>query len=535
MRTALIYNFLIEANIMASIAILLMIILRKTLRKSLGNSALCFGWLLVAIRLLLPISLPNPLINAIRSPFAPDEAIRPIAGQIKVRLTDALSDIGYRLWDSQHVAAGNRVMRLSSGMENAALPIALARIYALGAAAVLGWFLFSNIRFRWKLRAGRIEPISGKLLAQYEAVCAERGVRPVPVYFTDPLPSACLVGVLRPYIALPLTASPADAIQVLTHEVCHLKNRDHLWSLLRLACCALHWFNPLVWIAAAMSRTDSELRCDDRVVAPMDNQQRQTYANVLVLAAARRNAPGMGVLATGMTMTGRRLKTRVVTILKEGKPLRWLTVSFVLLSSMCLVGAFATGEMRVVPRLLRSHPAISRTTITTDQEAIAYAKAVLAVDGLALSENDLSWHAESAADDPDEVWVYALAEGDAPAFDVTFDRAGNIRAFSAPEPGPDNWTGCDISLSEAEMEDLAQDMKAFITEINPEVAQRCNVFTFYNEAWMEGKRMIEAGFWNSEADRDNYQDLSAHLNVLIAPETRVVTFDIWYGSMGGNG
>ncbi len=55
MRSAVIYNFLIEANIMASIAILLMIPLRKLLRKQLGNSALCFGWLLTAVRLLLSL------------------------------------------------------------------------------------------------------------------------------------------------------------------------------------------------------------------------------------------------------------------------------------------------------------------------------------------------------------------------------------------------------------------------------------------------------------------------------------------------
>ena len=82
MRFALVYNFLIEANIMASIAIFLMIPLRKLFRKQLGNSAICFGWLLVAIRLLCPLSLVNPYIHEIRSPFAADTAIRPIAGQM---------------------------------------------------------------------------------------------------------------------------------------------------------------------------------------------------------------------------------------------------------------------------------------------------------------------------------------------------------------------------------------------------------------------------------------------------------------------
>ena len=42
MRTATVYNFLIEANIMASLAILLMIPIRKFLRPRLGSRALCF-------------------------------------------------------------------------------------------------------------------------------------------------------------------------------------------------------------------------------------------------------------------------------------------------------------------------------------------------------------------------------------------------------------------------------------------------------------------------------------------------------------
>ena len=48
MRSAMIYNFLIEANLMASIAILLMIPLRRFFRRQVGNTAICFGWLLVA-------------------------------------------------------------------------------------------------------------------------------------------------------------------------------------------------------------------------------------------------------------------------------------------------------------------------------------------------------------------------------------------------------------------------------------------------------------------------------------------------------
>ena len=45
MRTAMVYNFLLEANIMASIAIFLMIIVRKFFRKHLGSRIIRFSWL----------------------------------------------------------------------------------------------------------------------------------------------------------------------------------------------------------------------------------------------------------------------------------------------------------------------------------------------------------------------------------------------------------------------------------------------------------------------------------------------------------
>jgi hypothetical protein len=132
-----------------------------------------------------------------------------------------------------------------------------------------------------------------------------------------------------------------------------------------------------------MSRTDSELRCDDRVTQPMNPEERKSYASVLVLAAARRNAPGLGVLATGMTMTGKRLKARVSTVMQNKKPLRWLTISFAILSSMCLIGAFATSETKEQLEMGVGWPVDEHTLaealssnrhINNENDAIVYAR-----------------------------------------------------------------------------------------------------------------------------------------------------------------
>ena len=535
MRTALIYNFLIEANIMASIAIVLMMAIRKFLRRQVGNSAICFGWLLVAARLLLPVTLPNPWIAFIRSPGAQDAAIRPIAGQVKVRVMDALNDLARNLWDSNHIPLGNQVEDLAIGVEYATVSITLAQVYLLGVIAVLLWFAFSNVRFHRYLRSGRIEEISGKLKDQYEALCAERKVKPVPVFFTDPLPSACLVGVFRPYIALPLTASPQEAIHVLTHEVCHLKNRDHLWGLLRLACCAVHWFNPLVWIAASMSRTDTELRCDDRVIAPMEQKDRQAYANVLLLASSRRNAPGLGVLATGMTMTGKRLKTRIMTILQAGKRLTWLSVGFMVLSSMLLIGAFATAELRPQSRL----PVVSqsiRQPIANDEEAIAYAKKVWSLPELGASNLESQhWYMGPTLDDPSVLSVYGGPDEDRFVYNAVVDGQGNLLELHNEATDPNELYGVDrYALTEEEQKALGNDLLAFFQAVNPDKAEKVNHVYQYAESWMDDQRYAFFTFWQDERSYDNIEDHVADIIVQISPVVRIVHLST-DKSPGGNG
>ena len=367
------------------------------------------------MRLLCPITLPNPFISAIRPAFQQDVAIRPIPAQLQIRFSDAgealVARVEGALGQNSPIARG--VGELVDSAYNGSLSMNLMKLYVVGVLAVLLWFVYSNLRFRNRLKADRIEPIDGQLLGDYERLCRERGVKPLPVYFTDPLPSACLVGVFRPYIALPLTAKPQEAIQVLTHEVCHFKGRDQVWALLRLACCALHWFNPLVWLAACMSRTDGELACDDRVIAQLDGKARLAYANVLLLAATRRYAPSVGVLATGMTMTGRRLKTRVSTILRHREVKRGAAIAFALAGCMLLAGAFATREARpsfALPAHADTAALLRPSAVNSNEEAIAYAKRVWAMPQLDASTEDASWDV-----DREKEGFLVYASWDAPA------------------------------------------------------------------------------------------------------------------------
>ena len=538
MRSALIYNFLIEANIMASIAILLMIPLRKLFRKQLGNSAICFGWLLVAIRLLCPLSLPNPFIREIRPAFLSDETIRPIAGQIKVRLVDAIGDVGRLFWQAGNKEGYSRMQAAADGVDYNGYPQTIAWIILIGAACVLLWFGFSNIRFRKKLRAGRIEEISGGLKEMYLNMCKERKVRPVPVYFTDPVPGACLVGVFRPFIVLPVITAPEDVKNVLTHEICHLKNRDHIWNILRMLCCAIHWFNPLVWLAASMSRTDSELRCDDRVTEAMDEQERKDYANVLVYAAARKSMPGIGVMATGMTMTGKRLKNRVLGVIQYRKPIRAFAFVFMAVAFTCLVGAFATSETGLT--WLTSFPNnYEANDWTLDQEMLQYyAEDREALDSFgvgvwesaSLKENSSHTPFSLKSNDEGTEWIMTDSGGE---LILVYDGQGTLISLLNNKSGVDDSTIIPLTTLDTPMEKMTElypdqideivgeYVSHFLYSFRPDLISGSNYVQLL-EQWKHGSNWF-AVFALRRTVMDVHEDqYLAMIELQMYPEIRVV-------------
>lgn len=538
MRSALIYNFLIEANIMASIAILLMIPLRKLFRKQLGNSAICFGWLLVAIRLLCPLSLPNPFIREIRPAFLSDETIRPIAGQIKVRLVDAIGDVGRLFWQAGNKEGYSRMQAAADGVDYNGYPQTIAWIILIGAACVLLWFGFSNIRFRKKLRAGRIEEISGGLKEMYLNMCKERKVRPVPVYFTDPVPGACLVGVFRPFIVLPVITAPEDVKNVLTHEICHLKNRDHIWNILRMLCCAIHWFNPLVWLAASMSRTDSELRCDDRVTEAMDEQERKDYANVLVYAAARKSMPGIGVMATGMTMTGKRLKNRVLGVIQNRKPIRAFAFVFMAVAFTCLVGAFATSETGLT--WLTSFPNnYEANDWTLDQEILQYyAEDREALDSFgvgvwesaSLKENSSHTPFSLKSNDEGTEWIMTDSGGE---LILVYDGQGTLISLLNNKSGVDDSTIIPLTALDTPMEKMTElypdqideivgeYVSHFLYSFRPDLISGSNYVQLL-EQWKHGSNWF-AVFALRRTVMDVHEDqYLAMIELQMYPEIRVV-------------
>ena len=146
------------------------------------------------------------------------------------------------------------------------------------------------------------------------------------IYESEFVDSPFVFGVVKPNIYLPMHMDEGTAAYVIAHEHAHLARRDHWWKVLGYLVLALHWFNPLVWVAYILFCRDIELACDERVVKGLDGAARADYSQALLSCAAPKRAVAACPLAFGEG----NIKTRVKSALHYKKPAFWVAAAAVL-------------------------------------------------------------------------------------------------------------------------------------------------------------------------------------------------------------
>ena len=146
------------------------------------------------------------------------------------------------------------------------------------------------------------------------------------IYESEFVDSPFVFGVVKPNIYLPMHMDEGTAAYVIAHEHAHLARRDHWWKVLGYLVLALHWFNPLVWLAYILFCRDIELACDEKVVKGLDGAARADYSQALLSCAA----PGRAVAACPLAFGEGNIKTRVKSALHYKKPAFWVAAAAVL-------------------------------------------------------------------------------------------------------------------------------------------------------------------------------------------------------------
>ena len=227
-----------EILVTSSILIVVLTVLRFVLRGKIRPKVQYAMWLLVALRLLMPVTLTTSRTSVMN--YVPEVTFRET---LPATRGDFASDVS---------ADGTEVSETPAAAAEAARRVPttqiLLTVWAAGTGAAALWMLAQNLAFTVRLRRVR-RRVDGTDAA-------------IPVYVADALPSPCLFGLWHPAVYLTPEALDADGTPnryILLHELTHEQRGDRNWALLRMVCIAVYWFDPLVWLAAALNRRDCEL------------------------------------------------------------------------------------------------------------------------------------------------------------------------------------------------------------------------------------------------------------------------------------
>lgn len=253
---------LLTASLHGSVVILAIILFRLISRKT-PKKYICMLWLLAGIRLLLPIEIRSDL-------------------SLQPQFTIPFTKITSMKWAAS-----------------------IPWIWGFIAGLFVVYSIASYMKLKNKVR---------------EAVRIRGG------WECDRIETAFILGFIKPQIYIPMGMGRENRKHILSHERTHLDKGDHWIKMIGFLALALHWFNPLVWVAYILLCKDIEMACDERVIRFMELDERKAYSAALLSCSSRHAR----FIASPVAFGEVSVKQRILSILNYKKPSFWLSLVGVL-------------------------------------------------------------------------------------------------------------------------------------------------------------------------------------------------------------
>jgi hypothetical protein len=188
---------------------------------------------------------------------------------------------------------GPRHGRRGESLAVSVAPVLPAPLPSAGATWLLGVAMVSLYFALGQLRLSRVRrrasPAPLDWTGSASRLAARLHLRGTPaVLVSSDIAGPIVAGIWRPAVIAPVESmswSETRRETVLLHELAHVARKDVAAQTIAHAVCALHWFNPLAWIALVAMRRERERACDDAVLG--SGVMASTYASELLAIAAR--------------------------------------------------------------------------------------------------------------------------------------------------------------------------------------------------------------------------------------------------------
>jgi beta-lactamase regulating signal transducer with metallopeptidase domain len=315
----------------AGLLIALFLAIRPMVRRRIPAQVLYVGWIVVALRLLIPFGVP--------AAWSPYNLFKPI------RLP--ASEMAPASLPVSTLAAGE-IGGLASAVSAEKAPATMARtcalIWLLGVAGLLAGRVGVAWLFRRRVRCS--SQIADERLQVMVRRCAfELGVAPrIAAVVTGEVQGPSLYGLVRPRLLFPIgfagKLNDEELRLVVLHEMGHWRRRDLLAQTLLHHALILHWFNPLAWLAIRLARHDCEIACDEFVLRRCIPEATKKYGATLIKLLEAVRVPSFSPVTLGVFAGKQQLRQRIrmVAVYRAATRLRTFAGGG-LLAALALVSA----------------------------------------------------------------------------------------------------------------------------------------------------------------------------------------------------
>ncbi len=304
-----VFDWVVASSVQASLPVVVVLVIQFTLRKHLTAHWRYALWLPILLALLLPKA--EVFLGSYGSLLQPD-----------------ISQWGAAILASPDQSQSMAVSGSQTGGV-VAPPTPFYRGLSFPVIWLVGVGLFSvfallslALMFRRVTRSAR--SADEDTILQIGQIAEEIGLRRLPRILVSPaVKSPAVCGLWRGVLMLNETfehdLSRHEQEMVLRHELTHLRRKDLTWNALFCLLLAIHWFNPLLWLAFYRACADREAACDAEVLRGSSTRQRLAYGHTLLkletgAPSTRLNLGFIGIQAHAMA-----LRNRLRLIISEPK------------------------------------------------------------------------------------------------------------------------------------------------------------------------------------------------------------------------
>ena len=285
-----IFLFVLNNAITVS-ALIIAIILVRALGKKMPKWITCMLWIVVAVKLIVPIKFESALSLIPTGEPISASAVVGKSLQVGSTGTDLLHEM------------------LHAG----------ALLWLVGVAVMLTYAVTTYMLIRKRVSA------SVKIDSK--------------VYECDDISDSFILGIISPRVYLPSALSEEARKYILKHEFAHLSRRDYIWKPLGFAILSVYWLNPLCWVAYILLCKDIEYACDEKVTKNIENGEKAEYCRILL----ENSMPRKLIAACPVAFGGIDVKNRIKNVVNYKKPAFWITIASIMVCAGVGV-CFATNK-----------------------------------------------------------------------------------------------------------------------------------------------------------------------------------------------